>query len=136
MVVSLHVASGAAAGAAMRSRTLAVLCGPVLHLAGDRVPHRDIPNRRFEVASGLLCVTLLAIRRGSLHPVTVGALFRGGHQTLSISFRSCGRAARNCFMAREAGTAPGDCQSRHSSCSPERLLARLPLPPARLHKQP
>ena len=74
VIVSLHVASGAAAGAAMRSRTLAVLCGPVLHLAGDRVPHRDIPNRRFEVASGLLCVTLLAIRRGSLHPVTAGAL--------------------------------------------------------------
>jgi hypothetical protein len=68
------MASGAAAAAAMRSRTLAVLCGPVLHLAGDRVPHRDIANRRFEVASGLLCVTLLAMRRGSLHPVTVGAL--------------------------------------------------------------
>ena len=74
VIVSLHVASGAAAGAAMRSRTLAVLCGPVLHLAGDRVPHRDIPNRSFEVTSGLLCVMLLAMRRGSLHPVTVGAL--------------------------------------------------------------
>jgi len=74
VIVSLHVASGAAAAAAMRSRTLAVLCGPALHLAGDRVPHRDIPNRRFEVASGLLCVTLLALRRGFLNPVTVGAL--------------------------------------------------------------
>lgn len=107
----------------------------------SRVPARlvfriETSRRSFEVASGLLCVTLLAIRRGSLHPVTVGALFRRGHQTLSISFRSCGRAARNCFMARKAGTAPSDCQSQHSSCSPERSSARLPLPTARLHKQP
>jgi hypothetical protein len=46
----------------------------MLHLAGDRVPHRDIPNRRFEIASGILCVALLIASRGPTHPITLGAL--------------------------------------------------------------
>jgi hypothetical protein len=57
-----------------RSRTLAVLLGPALHLAGDWVPHRDIANREFELASGVFGVLLLAFRRGPTHPVTLGAL--------------------------------------------------------------
>ena len=73
MIVSLHVASGAAVGAAARSRTLAVLLGPPLHLLGDRLPHRDIPNRRFEIASGIAGLALLALGRGPFHPVTLGA---------------------------------------------------------------
>src|ERR1700759_2891159 len=52
MIVSLHVATGAAMGAAVRSRPLALLLGPALHVAGDRVPHEDIPNRSFEIGSG------------------------------------------------------------------------------------
>jgi len=43
VIVSLHVATGAALGAAVRSRSLALLLGPALHLAGDRVPHHFIP---------------------------------------------------------------------------------------------
>ncbi len=74
VITSLHVASGAAAGAATQSRTLAVLLGPVLHLAADWVPHRDIANREFELASGLFGLILLACRRGPTHPVTLGAL--------------------------------------------------------------
>lgn len=74
MIASLHVASGAAAGAVTRSRTLAVLLGPALHLAADWVPHRDMEARTFELASSAFGVILLAFRRGPTHPVTLGAL--------------------------------------------------------------
>jgi hypothetical protein len=40
LIVALHVATGAAAGAASGSRLAALLLGPILHLAGDRLPHR------------------------------------------------------------------------------------------------
>ena len=73
MIVSLHVATGAAAGAATGSRLSAILVGPLLHLAGDRLPHRDIGSRRFEIGSGLVCLALLAGKRGALDPATLGA---------------------------------------------------------------
>jgi hypothetical protein len=73
VIVSMHVASGGAAGAATRSRLGALMLGIPLHLLADRVPHRDIPNRRFEIASGLVGLTLLAVRRGLLDPATLGA---------------------------------------------------------------
>lgn len=72
MIVALHVATGAAAGAASGSR-LAALLGPVLHLAGDRLPHQDIRSRPFEIGSGLAGLLLLAARRGPLDPATLGA---------------------------------------------------------------
>ena len=72
MIVALHVATGAAAGAASGSRLAALLLGPVLHIAGDRVPHRDFHSRRFEIGSGLGGI-LLAARRGPLDPATLGA---------------------------------------------------------------
>src|SRR5262245_3738209 len=61
-------------GAAVRSRTAAALLGIPLHLAGDRVPHRDIHNRRFEIVSGLAIVALVAARRGLSDAATIGAL--------------------------------------------------------------
>jgi hypothetical protein len=73
VIVSLHVATGAAAGAASGSRLAAVLLGPILHLAGDRLPHQDISSRRFEIGSGLAALVLLAARRGPLDPATLGA---------------------------------------------------------------
>jgi hypothetical protein len=73
VIVALHVATGAAAGAASRSRLAALLLGPVLHLAGDRVPHEDIRSRRFEIGSGVAAILLLAMRRGPLDPATLGA---------------------------------------------------------------
>ncbi len=73
MIVGLHVATGAAAGAASRSRLTAILLGPILHLAGDRLPHQDIGSRRFEIGSGLFCLVLLACKRGPLDPATLGA---------------------------------------------------------------
>ncbi|HEV8099010.1 MAG TPA: hypothetical protein VGP56_07670 [Gaiellaceae bacterium] len=74
MIVSLHAATGATMGAAVRSRAAAAVLGIPLHLAGDRVPHRDIHNRRFEVASGLALVAVVAARRGLSDAATVGAL--------------------------------------------------------------
>ncbi len=73
MIVALHVATGAAAGAASGSRLKALLIGPVLHLAGDRLPHEDIHSARFEIGSGLAAMLLLAVRRGLLDPATLGA---------------------------------------------------------------
>jgi hypothetical protein len=73
VIVSLHVASGGAAGAATRSRAGALLLGVPLHLLADRVPHEDIPNRRFEIVSGLAGLALLAVRRGPFDPATLGA---------------------------------------------------------------
>jgi hypothetical protein len=74
MIVSLHVATGAAGGALAGSRSRALLLGPLLHLVADGFPHEDIPNRRFEIRSGLASVALLAVRRGPVDPATVGAL--------------------------------------------------------------
>jgi hypothetical protein len=74
VIVSLHAATGAAMGAAVRSPVAAMLLGPVLHVAGDRVPHRDIANRRFEIGSGVAVVALLGLVRGPLDAATVGAL--------------------------------------------------------------
>ena len=73
VIVSLHVATGAAAGALTRSRPLALLLGPVVHVAGDRVPHDDIHSIRFEVGSGLVALGLLAARRGPFDPAVLGA---------------------------------------------------------------
>jgi hypothetical protein len=73
VIVALHVATGAAAGAACGSRLAAILAGPALHLLGDRVPHQDIRSRRFEIRSGLAGLALLALQRGPLDPATLGA---------------------------------------------------------------
>ncbi len=73
MIVSLHVASGAAAGLLAPSRRWAVVLGALVHLAGDRMPHEDIWNRRFEMWSGATALAALAVRRGPLDRVTLGA---------------------------------------------------------------
>jgi hypothetical protein len=74
VIVSLHVATGAAGGALVRSRLRALALGLVLHALGDRMPHQDIASRRFEVRSGVAAVIALAVRHGPLSPVVVGAL--------------------------------------------------------------
>jgi hypothetical protein len=73
VIVSLHVATGAAAGAAVGSRGGAALVGACAHFLGDRVPHQDIASRRFEIASGLVLLGLLAGTRGVLDPAVIGA---------------------------------------------------------------
>jgi hypothetical protein len=72
VIVSLHVAIGGAAGALVRSRALALALGPALHIAGDRVPHEDIPDQSFEITSGLVSLAVLAARRGPLDPAVLG----------------------------------------------------------------
>lgn len=72
MIVSLHVATGAAAGALVRSRTLALLLGPAMHVAGDHVPHEDIDSESFEIGSGIVALGVLAARRGPFDPAVLG----------------------------------------------------------------
>jgi hypothetical protein len=74
MIVSLHMATGAAVGHALGSRVAAVAVGPLLHVLGDRMPHEDVGSRRFEVATGAATAVLLAVRRGPFDPATLGAL--------------------------------------------------------------
>ena len=74
MIVSLHVATGAAAGALVGSRAGALLVAPLTHVVGDLVPHRDISSTKFEAASGATAVLLVARAHGAFSPVTVGAL--------------------------------------------------------------
>ena len=73
MIVLVHVATGGLAGAASGSRARAVLLGPLLHAVCDAIPHEDIPSKRFETASGVAAVLLLARRRG-IDAATVGAV--------------------------------------------------------------
>jgi len=73
MIVSLHVASGAAVGAVARSRRSAIVLGALVHLLGDRMPHEDIWDRRFEMWSGGAALTALAVTHGPLDRVTLGA---------------------------------------------------------------
>jgi hypothetical protein len=74
MIVSLHVATGALAGAIAGSRRRAVALGALSHLLGDRMPHQDLPSRRFEKRSGAAALVAIACRRGPFDPVTLGAL--------------------------------------------------------------
>jgi len=69
----MHVATGGLAGLLTGSRLRALLLGPPLHLAADRIPHQDVASRGFEIVSGSLCLALLAVRRGPFDPVTIGA---------------------------------------------------------------
>ena len=74
MIVSMHVATGAAGGLLAGSPVAAAIAGPVLHALGDRIPHEDIGSRRFEVTSGVLSVLALGVVRGPLDAATVGAV--------------------------------------------------------------
>jgi hypothetical protein len=73
MIVSFHVATGGLAGAVAGSRGRAVALGLAAHAAGDRMPHEDLRDRRFETVSGIGALLFLAAACGPLHPVVVGA---------------------------------------------------------------
>lgn len=68
----MHVAAGAAAGALAGSRGRAIAVGLALHGVQDAIPHVDIPSRRFETASGVTLLAVLAVRRGLFDPATLG----------------------------------------------------------------
>ena len=72
MISSLHVATGAAAGALLGSSRAALAAGPLLHVAGDRMPHYDIGWRKFELWTSIGGIAALAVSRGPLDPATVG----------------------------------------------------------------
>ena len=70
MIVSMHVATGAAGGALAGSRLRAALLGLVLHGICDRIPHMDLTSRRFEIRSGLALLGLLAAAAGREEALT------------------------------------------------------------------
>jgi hypothetical protein len=72
-MVALHAATGAATGALTRSKIAAIVAGPLLHIAGDRVPHRHPAHPGWEYLAGVLALGMLAERRGVLDTATVGA---------------------------------------------------------------
>jgi hypothetical protein len=74
VIVSLHVATGAAVGALAGTRRRALVAGLCLHVLGDRMPHWDLNDRRFEIGSGLAMVAALAARHGPTSPIVVGAV--------------------------------------------------------------
>jgi hypothetical protein len=74
VIVSLHVATGALAGALLDSRRAAVPVGLALHVVGDALPHRDFRSRWFELGSGVVGILALGLRRGFGDPATVGAI--------------------------------------------------------------
>jgi hypothetical protein len=41
-------------------------------VAGDRVPHEDIPDRSFEIGSGLVALGVLAVQRGPFDAAVLG----------------------------------------------------------------
>jgi hypothetical protein len=72
VISSLHVATGALAGSVLGSRRGAFAAGPLLHAAGDRMPHYDIGWRKFEVVTSIGGIVALAVARGPLDPATIG----------------------------------------------------------------
>jgi hypothetical protein len=74
VIVSLHVASGGLLGALAGTRRRALLLGLAAHAAGDAVPHWDVASRRFEIASGVAGLLLLAATRGPTSPAVIGAI--------------------------------------------------------------
>jgi hypothetical protein len=73
VIVSLHVATGAAVGSLAGNRKRAALLGVLAHAAGDRMRHQDIPSHRYELLTGGAALLAIALRRGVLDPATVGA---------------------------------------------------------------
>ena len=68
----MHVATGPAAGAAIDRPGEAAVVGLILHALGDAVPHEDFESLRFETATGLGLLFLLALRRGVTDPAVIG----------------------------------------------------------------
>jgi len=95
----MHVASGAALGVLAGSRTRALLLGVPAHLLGDRIPHQDIASRRFEIASGVACLGLLAVRRGPFDSATIGG-FAAAAPDLEHVFRTLRPGGRKLFHGR------------------------------------
>jgi hypothetical protein len=113
MIVSLHVATGAAVGTLSGSRGRALLLGPPTHLLADRVPHQDIASRRFEIASGVACLALLAVSRGPFDRATLGA-FAASAPDLEHVFPALRPGGRKLFHGRRgwhrAGSFPASVQ--------------------------
>src|SRR6266508_3444429 len=127
VIVSVHVATGAAAGALAGSRRRALLLGPALHLAADRIPHEGIPSRRFEIKSGLASVALLP-RDAARSILPPSGRLRLRHLTSSTCWRRCVRAERSSFTAAAADTARARSRRSSNSCLGGAILGLLVAP--------
>ena len=103
VIVAMHVATGATLGAAVRSRTAAALLGIPLHLAGDRVPHRDIQTGASRSAAGSCWSASWRFDAASRTPRR-SVRSRPALQTWSTSFGCLGREARSCSTEDGGGT--------------------------------
>lgn len=74
MIVSAHVATGAAVGWLAGSRSRVAVLAPLAHLVGDAIPHWDLRSRRFEIVSGVALGLAVAARHGPTSAPTLGAL--------------------------------------------------------------
>jgi hypothetical protein len=74
MIVSLHLATGAATGELSRSRRLAVASGPVLHVLSDRVPHRHPDHLVWDYVASAIAFGVVARSRGMRDAATLGAV--------------------------------------------------------------
>ena len=75
MIVAMHVATGALAGALAGDRAAAAVAGVALHAAGDAVPHDDFGSLELETDLGLALLAVLVVRRGFADPAVIGAAF-------------------------------------------------------------
>jgi hypothetical protein len=75
MIVAMHVATGALAGALTGDRAAAAVAGVALHAVGDAIPHEDFESLELETGLGLALLAALAIRRGLTDPAVIGAAF-------------------------------------------------------------
>ena len=118
VIEALHAATGATAGAAVRSPVAAGLLGLPLHLAGDRVPHHDLHNRRFEVASGIGLVLPARCTSGPHRRRDDRRARRLRARTSSTSSVCRGREARSSSTAAGGGTARAGSRRGRSCSSP------------------
>jgi hypothetical protein len=90
----------------------------LLHLVGDRMPHGDLADRRFEVGSGIAAVLLLAAVRGPLDPAVTGGLAASAPD-LEHLFRlpRPAGASSSRVIASTAGTGAAVFRRRSSSSS-------------------
>ncbi len=121
MIVAMHVAAGAAAGALTGSRGGAVVAGLVLHALQDAVPHEDIPSHELETASGVFLLIALALRRGPLDPAVLGgAACAAPDLEHVLPLPRPEGASSTPPTAWKAGTGKGACPPGRS-CSPPAL---------------
>lgn len=74
MIQLVHVATGALAGRRCSGAADAFLAGLAMHAAMDVIPHGEVHDDRFELATGAAGILAVAARHGWRSPVALAAL--------------------------------------------------------------